>query len=246
MGEGLRRQGRVLLNALFPRCCEGCGEELGAEDPELCWSCLADLPRIQAPFCSVCGHPVEGRVDHGYVCSVCTRQERDFVMARSALHYRGMSQDLVLAFKYRQAIWLRRFFFDCLDACAGAYFQGEPVSAVVGVPLHPARFRGRGFNQADILAGHLAGRWGWGLLPKGTLRRVRQTPTQTRLTARQRISNVRGSFRVERPQAVANLDVLLVDDVMTTGATVNECARVLRRAGARSVRVLTVARGGHL
>ncbi|HMP74507.1 MAG TPA: phosphoribosyltransferase family protein, partial [Kiritimatiellia bacterium] len=138
------------------------------------------------------------------------------------------------------------FFFVCLAACGGLFFEGEPCAAGVGVPLHPARFRGRGFNQADILAGHLAGRWGWGLLPKGTLRRVRQTPTQTRLTARQRISNVRGSFRVERPQAVANLDVLLVDDVMTTGATVNECARVLRRAGARSVRVLTVARGGHL
>ncbi|HMP74481.1 MAG TPA: double zinc ribbon domain-containing protein, partial [Kiritimatiellia bacterium] len=158
MGEGLRRQGRVLLNALFPRCCEGCGEELGAEDPELCWSCLADLPRIQAPFCSVCGHPVEGRVDHGYVCSVCTRQERDFVMARSALHYRGMSQDLVLAFKYRQAIWLRRFFFDCLDACAGAYFQGEPVSAGGGGSVAAAPARGGGVDSGRTLAGRSCGR----------------------------------------------------------------------------------------
>lgn len=131
---------------------------------------------------------------------------------------------------------------DLLEACMATHYDLLPVDAVCYVPLYPVRERERGFNQAHWLAGELATRRKLPR-PRHWVRRVRDTGTQTHLTASQRMANVKGVFEVVRSQAIRGQRLLLVDDVMTTGATVNECARVLKKAGAASVHVITVARG---
>ncbi|MFO7958468.1 MAG: ComF family protein [Candidatus Brocadiia bacterium] len=124
---------------------------------------------------------------------------------------------------------------------AGAPPDIETPSAVVAVPLHPRRLRERGYNQSALLGRVLAGHFGRRLL-SGVLRRTRHTSRQTGLSRTARRDNVRGAFEAARPGAVDGLNLLLVDDVMTTGATVDECCKVLKRAGAAKVQVLTLAR----
>lgn len=231
-----------LRDLVLPRACAGCGAGLGPEDGPLCWDCLTGLPRLEAPFCDRCGRPVAGRVDHGYVCAACTAQPPAYVRARSALVYMGSAQALVAALKYRHAVWLAPLMAAFLAAALEAQFPGVRFDRVAPVPLHPARRRARGFNQSALLARGLARRTGLRDDP-ALLRRIRETPSQTHLTASQRLTNVKGAFSLRASHDPEGEDLLLIDDVMTTGATINECARVLLRHGAASVSALTFARG---
>jgi ComF family protein len=144
--------------------------------------------------------------------------------------------------KYRSGLWLIPDLTSLLEACVRSWYRPEDLDAVVAVPLHPTRFRSRGFNQAAILAARLARRLGVSFHGRW-LRRIRLTQSQTHLTAEDRAPNVRGAFDVVQPLAVLDQKILVVDDVMTTGATVGEVSRVLKQAGAASVWVATVARG---
>ena len=186
---------------------------------------------------------MEGRIDHQYICYHCSYAEPHFTRARCAARFEGVLPRLIHAFKYDDALWLGGNLSELLHACWTTHFAERPCDAVVAVPLHPARRRSRGYNQAQVLAAGLARRLGiplWG----GVLHRVRATETQTHLTARQRLHNVTGAFESDRRRQLAGRRVLLVDDVMTTGATVGECARALKKGGATEVLVLTLARGG--
>jgi ComF family protein len=152
-----------------------------------------------------------------------------------------MARKLIHRFKYTGHHYLRRVLTDWLaEAFQDERIKRQPVDALVPVPLHPRRKRERGFNQAQSLCELLSSRRGLPLWP--ALERVRYTATQTRLTRPERNENVRGAFRCLPRWPLQDARLLLVDDVFTTGSTVDECARVLRRAGAASVRVLTVAR----
>lgn len=232
---------RALLDLVYPRACAGCGgvPEAGGH---LCWDCRAAMPVIQPPFCSHCGDPVDGRVDRGYVCSWCCSERPAYTRARSALRYRGPVRELLQALKYHRAAHLRADLAGYLAACVSTHFPREVFDAVTAVPLHARRERERSYNQSALLAGALASRlrvpYDW-----CCLRRDVATPTQTALTAAQRRTNVSRAFSAPDAEWVRGRRLLLVDDVMTTGATVGECARVLRAAGAASVHVVTVARG---
>lgn len=167
-----------------------------------------------------------------------------FDWARSAVHYAGAAQTCIRRFKYHGGIWL----LDELVGWLAALWRTCPDSVrdidfVTGVPLYPRRQRERGYNQSALLAAGLANRIGISLRPR-VLGRIRPTATQTHLTAARRVHNVKGVFSVLRPRHVRGARIALVDDVMTTGATANECARALKAAGAAAVVVLTVARGG--
>ncbi len=182
-------------------------------------------------------------IDHDYVCQACTERPPRYRKARAALHYNQIGKDLVTGFKYRHALWLEPLLIDLLEAAVLGHFSGDVYDAVVPVPLHPVKRRERGYNQSALLAAGLSRRLGLPLMGGRTLLRLRPTPSQTRLTARQRLTNVKGAFGTLRPAAWTGKRVLLVDDVMTTGATVSACAEVLLNAGAVAVDVLTVARG---
>ncbi len=233
--------GAAALDLLFPRQCHGCGAK-PEEERFLCWECRADADFIGAPYCSQCGDPVPGHIDHEYLCSFCSRHKPAFDLARSAVRYRGLVGEAIRNIKYGCATWLIPDLVDLLEACMATHYDLLPVDAVCYVPLYPVRERARGFNQAQWLATELVARRKLPR-PRPFLRRIKDTGTQTRLTASQRMANVTGVFEVNRSHAIRGQRLLLVDDVMTTGATVNECARVLKRAGAASVHVITVARG---
>jgi ComF family protein len=232
----------AFLDLFYPRLCAGCGGPVGAEPGHLCWDCLAGITYVKSPYCSLCGDPVEGRIDGEFICYNCTASRPHFDRARSAARYTGSLQNVMREFKYRKSLWVRRDLAGLLAACADAHYDPEQVDAVCFVPLYPAREREREYNQAGLLARALARRMGKPLLGR-CLARIRPTPSQTNLTARARATNVAGAFRARWTRRLKGRRVLLVDDVMTTGATVSECARVLKEGGAVAVYVVTVARG---
>jgi len=230
------------LDLLFPRCCGGCGGAAEAEGGHLCWDCRAELRPIGAPICSLCGNPVEGRIDHVYECFHCVENRPRFDRARSAVRFEGAITQLIRQFKYHHALWLQEELVDLLQATVVAHYDQVDWDAVCAVPLHHVRQRERGFNQAALLATSLARRLKLPVRGSGLVR-GRATGTQTHLTARERLSNVKDAFEVRWAARWRGLRLLLVDDVMTTGATVSACAGVLKDAGAASVHVITLARG---
>ncbi len=233
---------RALLDMVFPRSCAGCGAADPDEGRQLCWDCLAGLAYIQPPFCASCGDPVSGRIDHAYRCPFCASRAIHFDTARSVARYDGALAVAIQDLKYRGALWLADDLARLLESGVRTHFRADAVDGVAPVPLHPTRRRERGYNQAAVLAGRLARRLGRPLW-SGAVRKIRWTPTQTRLTAAERMANVAGSFASRGDGRLRGRNVLLVDDVMTTGATVNECARALKAGGAAAVWVITVARG---
>ncbi len=207
------------------------GRELagpGSLEPEL-W---AKLRFISDPVCATCGEPFEIAVEEGQLCGACLARPPAYTRARAALEYGEVSRDLVLGLKYQG----RR---DGLDLLGGwmALAAAELVTdehLIVPVPLHYFRLLRRGFNQSAWLAGSLTRLTG-ARLGMDVLRRTRSTPIQGGLSAEGRRRNVRGVFRVRRSRQhmVKDQKILLVDDVLTTGATAEACSRALKRAGGK-------------
>jgi len=234
--------GRV-ADWFYPRVCPGCGEISDRPGRHLCWACYARLELHTQAHCSICGHPAEGGVSHAFVCGACKGAAKPaFDRARSAGRLAGVLREQIHQFKYGDALWLKNDLVDLLHGCLLAHFTPEAVDAVVPVPLHPVRQRERSYNQAALLAQELSRRIGRRFDGR-SLVRTRKTETQTRFDAAHRRMNILGAFEVAQPEWVTQRCVLLVDDVMTTGATLNECARMLKKAGARTVWALTVGRG---
>ena len=236
-----RRFSAGALDLLFPRICPVCRSASDREGRHLCSRCLAAIDLHSGAVCSRCGAMPEGAVGRDYLCSDCRDAPPAFDIARSAAHFSGPAREMILSFKYGGATWLRDDLADLLEGCVRARFDSEAIDAIVPVPLHPARLRKRAYNQAALLAEALAARIGADYRPE-ILRRDRATATQTRLGAARRKLNVRGAFSAAHPEWAAGRTVLVVDDVMTTGATLDECARVLKFAGAVRVWCATVAR----
>lgn len=230
-----------VLDLIYPRGCAGCRRPVESAPQHICWDCRASFDIITDTFCERCGDPVDGMIEQSFQCSSCNRRRPHFERARSAARYRGPLKNALHEFKYNCAPGLRGDFVPLLEACVRTHFAQCSLDAVTFVPLFPRRERERTYNQARLLAGDLAGRLG--LPAADCLCRVRPTPTQTDLTAAQRRRNVRGAFEARNPRWVEGRSLLLVDDVMTTGATVDQCAKVLMEAGAARVYVVTVARG---
>lgn len=231
-----------LADWLYPRVCPGCGALSDRAGRHVCSACFAQLRLHDRSLCETCGAPAEGEVSHAFVCGACRQDRPAYDRARSAARYQGVLRGQLHQFKYGGALWLKPDLADLLLGCLEAHFEAGAVDVVVPVPLHPARERERTYNQSAQLAREVAARLGRRLDGR-SLVRVRRTESQTRFDAAQRRANILGAFAVRRPAWVARRCVLLVDDVMTTGATLAECARVLKKAGARAVWAVTVARG---
>ena len=241
IGTTLRRAGEALVSLLYPPHCANCGADTEG-GVHLCTACAGQAKKIVAPFCQRCSEPFDGAITGEFTCSNCAGRMLHFDCAVSRYLSRGVVREFVHRFKYDRHFYLRHPLADWLAAALDdERIRAQPIGALVPVPLHSARFREREFNQADVLAELLAQRTGTPLLR--ALTRIRYTTTQTRLDRNERMENLRNAFRVRQTSAVQNRHLVLVDDVFTTGSTVDECARVLRAAGAASVRVMTVARG---
>jgi ComF family protein len=224
----------------YPPACEVCGEPV-ARIEYLCGNCAAKAPRIVAPFCAKCSEPFTGAIETEFICTNCARRQLDFDAAVSAYRSRGIVRNIILQFKYHRALHLRHPIGRWLcQAMQDERLRQRKFDVIVPVPLHPARLRERGFNQAELLGRILS----WHIAaPVGSrLERTRYTTTQTAFDRAERLENLRGAFRLRRNGRVRDSRVLLVDDVLTTGSTLSECARVLRDAGASSVYAVTAAR----
>jgi len=198
---------------------------------------------VEFPFCRLCGEPVAGAVDSPFQCSNCRDRRWFLVSARAGYRAEGDVLEWIHHCKYRSH-WHRLPQLGCWLFDGFERFYGDQTfDGMVPVPLHPRRFRSRGFNQARELARHLSRLTG---VPVWCcLQRVRYTTVQASLNRTERLKNCQKAFCLNGDFEISGARILLIDDVLTTGATVNECARVLKAAGARECRVLTVARGGN-
>ncbi len=234
----LRRAGRGLIDVVLPPRCLACGEIVEQPDA-LCGRCWSSITFFAPPWCAVCGLPFPHPVGDAAVCADCVRGQHAWDRARAVFRYDKGSRQLVLGLKHADRTdvagalgrWMMRF-------------GGEIVveaELLVPVPLHWTRLLHRRYNQAALLA-HSIHAAGGPPVAVDSLMRRRSTSSQGHLGPLARERNVRSAFAVRQRQKIAGKRVVLVDDVITTGATVEECARVLKRAGAVTVGVLTLAR----
>jgi ComF family protein len=206
------------------------------------------MSRIAGNVCSVCGERVHGpyALSAGETrCPLCRRLQPPFVKAVAYGSYDGGLRELIHLLKYEQVRPAAAVLGRMLAEAVSGMESGSSPWVVVPVPLHARKLRQRGFNQSELIAQHavkVAARRGRLVLNPGVLQRRRETQSQIGLTRHQRRENLRGAFAVPRPEEIAGREILLVDDVFTTGTTVSECARVLLRAGASKIFVATVAR----
>ena len=242
-----RRYWHWLLDLIYAPHCELCQVTL-CGDVHLCDACCHALPRVEAPFCQSCGEMFEGNIQTEFLCPNCTDLDYSFRFARPVLLSSDRARSLIHTLKYQRGIHLAR---DLARIAAEAFADPRLAIALeqrwtlVPVPLHWRREQGRFYNQSHEIARHL----GQFLdLPVVTaLKRVRSTPTQTHLSRRQRLQNLRGSIELSRSGRLLSPDatpgIVLIDDVFTTGATVQECARILKQNHHENVVVVTVMRG---
>lgn len=234
----------ALASVLFPAACRLCGRLLTtASRVPVCPNCLGRVRPLELlAFCEQCQRPLSlasQPTEVPALCGACRQGETSFDRLRTFGAYDGELRELIVLLKY-QAV---RSLAETLGGWLALVVKRNPelaeVDALVPVPLHPRRQRRRRYNQAELLARDLA-RCSRLPVEPGWLSRVKDTPSQTGLTHAQRVENVRGAFAT-----IAKLDrkrILLVDDVCTTGATLNACARILKQAGAESVQAITAAR----
>jgi ComF family protein len=241
----LRQAINALASILFPAPCRICGETLvTASAIPICQICLDSFERLAGPACGRCGRPFISPVAiqaREPLCHACRRDVYAFDVARSFAKYNNAMARTIILLKYEEVTRLGAWFAARLEEVVAREPEILLADVVVPVPLHPLRQRERGYNQAELIARPLAKRLG---LPLSSylLVRTKPRPDKHRLTHRERWSTVRGAYATRTGTQVDKLRILLVDDVLTTGATLDACSRALCEAGAARVAGLTVAR----
>lgn len=231
---------RALVSLFYPPLCVVCSAGVDAEK-YLCLECEEKAQRIRAPFCEKCSEQFDGSISSNFTCANCAHRRLYFDAAVSRYRSRGIVRTLVHQFKYGRQFHLRHPLADWLgETLLDPRLRDRRFDILIPVPLHPTRERERGFNQAQLLAELLSARISVPVRP--ALERIRYTTTQTAFDRAERMENLRDAFRLRKKAHVRDLRVLLIDDILTTGSTLSECARVLKKAGAISVHAATAAR----
>lgn len=236
-----------LFSLLFPSDCRICqGPLISISILPVCEPCLAQIVPLEGILCQVCGEKLFSSYTDsgdGALCGMCRRAQPHFRRAVAYGAYEGALRDVVHLFKYDGVRPAGKLLGKLLDRVASSMALPDSV-IVVPVPLWSGKRHARGFNQAEAIARSFLSFQSSSSIQLDTsvLVRTRETASQTGLTRHQRRANVRGAFAVVKPEKVKGRSILVVDDVMTTGTTAGECARVLRRVGAKEVFVATVAR----
>jgi competence protein ComFC len=231
---------RAFASLFYPTLCALCSQPVG-EHEYLCANCSSKAPRIKAPFCSKCSEPFVGAITETFACANCEHRTLHFEAAVCSYRSRGVVRQIIHAFKYQGQQHLRHPIGEWLsETLDDPRLSGRRFDMIVPVPLHPTRKRERGFNQAELLAELLSAR---ACVPsRNVLQRIRYTTTQTAFDRAERMENLHDAFRLRKNAHVRGLRVLLIDDILTTGSTLSECARVLKASGALSVHAATAAR----
>jgi ComF family protein len=237
-----------VVDWLYPPRCRACSRRIEGRDAEyFCFDCWAHIRLISHPLCNWCGRPFPDAAGDDHTCGVCLSRPPRFTAARAWACYprEEITDDpvrqVVHKFKYGRKVSLGKPLGRLMALGCREFLVGCRFDLIVPVPLHPKRLRWRAFNQSLLLAREISRAYRVAADPF-VLRRDRPTPPQTQLPEDERRRNVRGVFSLNPDRPVEGKSILLVDDVYTSGATVNECSRVLKRARASEVFVVTLAR----
>lgn len=231
-----------IRSLFFPTACLGCNLPLADSGAPLCWACSPQLPISRPPWCRRCGRSLYGLGAGVTACLSCRTSRPFFDQAASPLLYEGLAKELIALFKYDGELRLAPFLTQLLLSAVQRRFGENPADLVVPVPLYPTRLRERTFNQAEVLARGLAKAMGL-RCETHLMKRRKFTLPQTQLIRKERAANVKGAFLLNPLVPIENLRILLVDDVFTTGATTNACAKALKQAGASQVNIVAIAHG---
>lgn len=234
---------RSLADLVFPQHCLGCNRVLkNSRGAVICGACWQAIKKNTPPFCRSCGRNLNWKTSHHTVCNNCLKKTVHFDRAFSPCVYDGVVKKMIHACKYSGADHisepLAKLILDFINE-----YQLPPLEyfdMIIPVPLHKNRLREREFNQAELIAQHISAASGLALCTNA-LTRVKDTPTQTKMTDHGRFNNVRDSFTVTTPEIIQDKMIILLDDVLTTGATASEAAKELKKSGCRTVFVLSVA-----
>lgn len=235
----------ALLNLLLPPTCLLCGND--SKKGQFCQVCMDKVKLITGPICTCCGKPFISQECEDHLCGECIKNSEKvyFSKARSICIYKGILHDAIHQFKYSGKTSMAKPLIEIISIARNvngmSWLRDSGHDLIVPVPLHKTKLKERGFNQSLLLAKGFAGMFN---LPIDyiNLKRIRATHPQVSLKGKDRINNVSGAFAVIEKSVFKDKDVLLVDDVYTTGATVRECSKILKMAGARSIDVVTLAR----
>ena len=235
-----------IFKALFPEDCCLCGNLLLSKEGRfICGPCWDKVNYVTGPVCLCCSKPFVSpdALDYSpaYLCGDCRKNPPSFEKASAVGYYRGVLKDIIHLFKYQGKRGLGRDLVKLMNQAYKEKWDGYSFDAIIPVPLHRKRLREREFDQALILAKGISKSQGIPLI-YGNLFRHRWTESQTNLSKEERWRNVKGAFSLRNPTRVRDLRLLLIDDVYTTGATITECAKVLKKAKAKEVNVFTLAR----
>ncbi len=241
LSSRLRYELGGLLELLLPPACPLCGGSMpqGPGRPPLCRACLTGIPPLESPCCPRCSLPYPAEKGSDHLCEPCLRQAPPFSWAAALGLYQGSLRTAVHRFKFSGAIGLDRPLANLLAEKLKERVEDFQPDLLVPVPLHPARLRQRSYNQSLLLARQLSRHW---QVPTAhrLLMRTQETPSQQGLSADIRRRNLKGAFSLLHP--LCGKRILLVDDVLTTGATARECSRVLLSGGASAVSATVLAR----
>lgn len=234
---------RYFINLIYPLSCLLCKVRLNPlADKPLCEGCWDKIELILPPFCRVCGRHLPAKdQSQALTCRDCQTSSYFFSTARAVCRYDGIIKECIHLFKYKSKLSLEKPLGKLMRDFAHNLLDMKKIDILLPVPLHSTKLRQRQFNQAKLLGRDLAQAFSKELQAQ-LLIKIKPGPAQANLTRRERLENVRETFKVKNVKAVKDKNILLVDDVLTTGATANECARVLLEAGTKRVDVLTLAR----
>lgn len=231
----------TILDLVYPPSCIACHALLKEEPGQtFCRPCSETLEPVVVPVCVICGSPLESENCGAVPCVLCRSDSPAFQSAFAPLMYGGALATAIIRFKYHGASHLARALAGLMISCVEQRLSSRQWDIMVPVPLHITRLRRRGYNQAFLLARHLARKINLPVNPH-LLMRIRDTPPQTGLTRRERRKNMGEAFAV-RDKSLQGLRVLLIDDVLTTGATADACAKEMLKAGVKWVEVVSLAR----
>jgi ComF family protein len=242
LSAGLTELKEAIWEVFFPAVCHFCTETLDLPtDSCLCSKCLNSIQKIPEPFCGQCGLPLPGlsKKDGARICGKCLSSPPAYTRARCAALHEGLLRDAVLSFKFGKRLHLAKSLSALLFECFQWHFQESDFDLIVPIPIHRRRLRSRGFNQSLLLAHRLSGHTGIEVA-RDLLRKTVNSPPQVRLGRNKRIANIKGSFGISDPRRLSGSRILLIDDVITTGATIGEAAKTLIRAKAARVDALVL------
>ncbi len=235
-----------LFNLIFPAECSLCPNPLETiRERYVCSDCLSKIKPLELPVCEKCGKPLVSSfnlVPHP-LCHECRSMKRYFTFARAVGTYEEVLKKTIWLFKYKGKTGLQDILGSLMVGCINRLgLERGGIDIIIPVPLHKSKLRARGYNQSEILAAFMSKKLN---IPvsRNNLKRVKATITQTSLKREERIKNIRNAFCIKQPEKFSGKRILLIDDVFTTGATSNECSRILKQAGSGNVFVLTLARG---